>query len=275
MKRVQKILFFLPTWLFAAGAIAQGKFIQIGYTNCLSVSKLSRSQLDKIGELKWYFAHASVGANIMDGIADLHQTDAQTYQLRGAAAGASPPGATQPGTIYEHLRGNPGWKAKFDLFHSCVSNGWRFPLIDVAMNKLCYIDQQASLTYYINSMTNLEAACPQTVFVYTTMPLMTSEDGDNVLRNLFNTRLREWCRANGRVLFDIADIEAHDPSGALCTFASRGKQWPRLCSSYTRDGGHLNNEGRQLVARGFYALGAALVERKLETGKAQASVLRP
>jgi len=249
--------------------MAEGKFIQIGFSNCLEVANYSRAQFEKIGQLKWYFTHASVGANMMDGVADLNKLDPASYQFHGVSAEATPPGTTQTGVIYEHQRGNPGWKAKFDRFHSCVSNGWKFPLVNVAMNKLCYIDERASLSYYINSMTNLESAFPDTVFVYTTIPLMTAENGANYLRNGFNRRLREWCRANGKVLFDIADIEAHDASGAPCAFTYRGKTCQKLCSSYTKDGGHLNPEGRQLVARGFYALGAALVERTASTGSAK------
>jgi len=238
--------------------MAQGKFVQIGYSNCLTVSKLSRQQLDKIGELKWYFAHASVGANMMDGVADLHQLDPHSFQFKAISAHAAPPAATQPGAIYEHQRGNPGWRTKFDMFHACVSNGWHFPRVDIAMTKLCYIDEHASFHYYVNSMANLQAAYPKTIFVYTTMPLMTAENGDNVLRNIYNARVREWCRDHGGVLFDIADIEAHDPSGTPCTFKYRSKTWQKLCDNYSRDGGHLNTEGRHLVARGFYALGAAL-----------------
>lgn len=257
-------MFFLPPWMFAAAAIAQGKFIQIGYSNCQEVARFPKPLFDKIGQLKWYFAHASVGANIMDGIADLHSLDPASYQIRGASAGAAPPASTEGGVIYEHQRGNPGWKAKFDMFHACVSNGWRFPRVNVVVDKLCYIDETASVNYYVNSMTNLEAACPDTIVVYTTMPLMTGEDGENYLRNGYNHRLRDWCRANGKVLFDIADIEAHDPKGALCAYTYRGKTCQKLCSEYTKDGGHLNHEGRQLVARGFYALGAALADRRME-----------
>ena len=270
MTRFQRLLFFLPPWLFAAGAVAQGKFINIGYTNCLSVTNCPRAQLDKIGQLKWYFAHASVGANMIDGITELHQRDPNTFQFQAVASSGTPPASTRAGAIYEHQRGNPGWKAKLDLFHSAVSNGWRAPAIDIALNKLCFIDQTASLTYYLNSMTNLEAAYPQTVFAYATIPLTTTEDADNRLRSLFNTRLREWCRANGRVLFDIADIEAHDPAGAPSTFSFKGKIYQRLFGGYTEDGGHLNAEGRQLVARGFYALGAAVLDRKAETAPAPA-----
>jgi hypothetical protein len=228
--------FFLPI-PFAAVAVAQEKSIRIGYAECLSATNYPKAVLEKIGQMKWYFAHASVGANMMDGVSDLHAKDKGLYAFQGISAGEKPPSSTQGGAIYEHNRGNPGWKAKFDGFESCVSNGWHYPAINVAMNKLCYIDQHASFKYYLHSMTNLEAAFPQTTIVYTTMPLMTDADSDNFLRNAFNERLR-------------------------CTFQYRNKTCQKLCDSYTKDGGHLNEAGRQLVAKSFYALGAALTEKE-------------
>jgi hypothetical protein len=253
--------FFLPI-PFAAVAVAQEKSIRIGYAECVSATNYPKAILEKIGQMKWYFAHASVGANMMDGVGDLHAKDKGLYAFQGISTGENPPTSTQGGLIYEHNRGNPGWKAKFDGFERCVSNGWHFPTINVAMNKLCYIDQHASFKYYLHSMTNLEAAVPQTVIVYMTMPLMTDEDADNFLRNAFNERLREWTQQNGRVLFDIADIEAHDPNGNFCTFQYRNKTCQKLCDSYTKDGGHLNEVGRQLVAKGFYAVAAVLAQKE-------------
>jgi len=252
--------FFLPI-PFAAVAVAQDKSIRIGYAECNSATNYPKATADKIGQLKWYFAHASVGANMIDGVSDLHGMDKSLCPIQGVSAEKKPPTSTQAGVIYEHNRGNPGWKAKFDGFESCVSNGWHYPTINIAMNKLCYIDQHASFKYYLHSMTNLEAAFPQTIFVYTTMPLMTDADADNFLRNAFNERLREWTRQNGRILFDIADIEAHDSTAKVSTFQYRNKTYQKLCDSYTKDGGHLNDAGRQLVARGFYALAAALIQK--------------
>jgi hypothetical protein len=130
----------------------------------------------------------------------------------------------------------------------------------------------ASSKYYIRSMTNMEAAFPQTTFVYMTMPLTTSDDLENAFRNGFNESVREWTRNNGRVLFDIADIQAHDEKGQRCTFSRRNKTCEKLCAAYSTDGGHLNETGRQLVARGFYALALALENRRpaaVATGAAQ------
>ena len=262
MNRLKQLgYFFLPLPL-AAGAFAQeDKAIRIGFKECQAATNFPPAIKEKISSLKWYFAHASVGMDMMGGIADLHSSDAGNFQFQAASADKSPPTKTQPSSIYEHNRGNPGWKAKFDQFESCVRNGWHAPQVNIALNKLCFIDQAASYKYYLHSMTNLEAEFPQTIFVYMTIPLTTASDGDNYLRHAFNERVRDWCQKNGRVLFDIADIEAHDPDGKLCTFSYRNKTAQKLSEKYTNDGGHLVGGGRQLVARGFYALAAALIEK--------------
>src|SRR5208283_467133 len=139
-----KLLLFC---LFFTTACARGGPIVIGYTNCLAVSNYPQSLMDQIGQLKWYFAHASVGEYMMDGIAALHATNAGFYQLHGVSATNTPLAVTQVGVIYDFDRGNPGWWQKFDLFQSCVSNGWRYPLVNIAMNKLCFIDADAILDW--------------------------------------------------------------------------------------------------------------------------------
>jgi len=261
------INYFLLPLPLATAALADDKSIRIGYTECAALAKSSAPISEKAAKLRWYFAHASVGANMVDGLTDLRKASAASYPYATFFCEKTPPSETKSGTIYEHNRGNPGWKSKFDLFESSVKDSWHYPKVDVVMNKLCYIDQLASSKYYIHSMTNLEAAFPDTIFVYMTMPLTTAEDGDNALRNGFNQRVREWTSQNARVLFDIADIESHDAKGQPCTFMRRNKTCEKLCGDYTSDGGHLNEAGRQLMARGFYALAVALEERK---GKAAA-----
>jgi len=257
--------FFLPIPFAAATtALAENKkqeAIIVGHKQVVaSANAYPPELLHKIKQVQWFFAHASVGSNMLDGLADLNRVDQSHCPLEFVTTDRQPPPTTRGGAIYEHNRGNPGWKAKFDRFEEAVRGGWHTPTVHVAMDKLCYIDQGASFKYYLHSMTNLETEFPDTVFVYTTIPLTTAADGDNFLRNAFNERLREWTKQNDRVLFDIADIEAHDSAGNPSTFQHRGKTWQKLCDKYTTDGGHLNEPGRQAVARGFYAISAALIE---------------
>jgi hypothetical protein len=294
VKRMRSCRLPLLLWLVAAGTLAQGQSLTIGYTNCLAVANYSPSLMNQIGQTKWYFAHASVGECIMEGVANLHLANPSFYPLQGNSASSSPPGTTQAGVIYTDDRGNPvyygDYPVKLDLFQTAVNNGWHFPAVNIAMTKFCFIDiwyatssstVASLLNSYVNSMTNLEAAYPQTVFVYATMPLTTTnyqystiDTGafDIYWRNVFNDSLRAWCSANNRVLFDIADIEAHDTNGNLCTFTYNTRVCQQLwrgynvgCNQYCNeagDGAHPTNvEAEQLLAQGFYALAAATVSR--------------
>jgi hypothetical protein len=278
----------------AAGAATQAQPVIIGYTNCIASANYSQSLMNQIGQLKWYFAHASVGDCIMQGVANLHLSNANFYQLQGNSASSSPPGTTQAGVIYGDARGNPNYygdyQVKLDLFRTAVSNGWHFPTVNIALTKFCFIDiwypassntVVALLNSYVNTLTNLEAAYPQTMFVYATMPLTTTSYSYGTLdtgaptlywRSVYNDSLRAWCRANNRVLFDIADIEAHDTSGNPCTFTYNSRVCQQLwpgdnagCDQYCGEAGdsaHPTNPGAEsLMAQGFYALAAATVSR--------------
>jgi lysophospholipase L1-like esterase len=126
------------------------------------------------------------------------------------------------------------------------------------MDKLCYIDEGADPAVYAATMSALEAGFPATVFVYATMPLTTGEDSANVLRNQYNDAVRAHCTATGALLFDLADMEAHDPGGVEHTFQLGGFTYQKLYDGYTDDGGHLNSAGRQRIAMGWYAVAAVL-----------------
>ena len=290
----QVIRFSVLIWLLALGAVTQAQPVIIGYSNCVAVANYSQSLMNQIGQLKWYFAHASVGECMMEGVTNLHLSNTSFYQLQGISSSSTPPGTTQAGMIYEDDRGNPDYygdyQVKLDLFSTAVSNGWHFPTVNFAMTKLCFIDiwtaqtsstVAALLNSYVTTLTNLEAAYPQTVFVYATMPLTTTnysysgEDyGASTIywRNVFNNSLRAWCSTNNRVLFDLADIEAHDTYGNPCTFTYNSRVCQQLwygdnvgCDAYCNeagDGGHPTNPGaEELMAQGFYALAAATVNR--------------
>jgi hypothetical protein len=101
---------FLLSCLFFTAAFARGEPVVVGYTNCLAVADYPQSLIDQIGQLKWYFAHASVGLNMMDGVAALHAAGTNLYQFTSAPEDGAPPTTTLTRTIYEYNRGNPGWQ---------------------------------------------------------------------------------------------------------------------------------------------------------------------
>ena len=66
---------------------------------------------------------------------------------------------------------------------------------------------------YLSLMSQLETAFPGVRFVYMTGHLVGSgAEGDLHLRN---EQIRRYCRENGKVLFDFADIESYDPGGLV------------------------------------------------------------
>ena len=241
----------------------------VDHTSIEGVASLPQTVMDAVGQQRWFFSHASVGGNMVAGMGDLHSSNPARYQLvtvpvgydSGEMRANDPPSPTTHGSVYECNRSNPGWAAKFTIFDNSVRiSGWRVDAVDVAMDKLCYIDQTADAAAYISMMTGLESSYPATVFAYTTMPLMESADTDNVLRNEYNDAVRAHCATNQHLLFDIADMEAYEADGTPCTFAYGQGTYQRLCDGYSDDGGHLNSVGRQRIATGWYAVAAVIVD---------------
>jgi hypothetical protein len=243
--------------------VSIGKGLVIGHAEVSALTPLSTTQLAKIQQLSWFFAHASVGGNIVDGLSDLLAVSSSPYPLNPVTAGDTPPGSPRLGVVYEYARGNPGWQVKVDDFVSYLGNGWHEPAVNLALNKFCFIDQDADVDYYLQSQAALEMAYPTTLFIYATMPLTTDDDEDNYRRNLFNQAVRTWVAAHNRVLLDIADIESHSPQGTLQSFEYNGVTCQKLDAGFTSDGGHLDDpagSGRRQVAKGFYALAIALMK---------------
>ena len=69
----------------------------------------------------------------------------------------------------------------------------------------------ADIDLYLSLMDQLEQDYPDVTFVYMTGHLAgTGVDGDLYQRN---NQIRDYCKANGKLLFDFADIESYDPDG--------------------------------------------------------------
>ena len=131
--------------------------------------------------------------------------------------------------------------------------------MNIALNKFCWIDPYVDTNVYLASMTALEGRYPDTLFVYMTIPLTGETDAENNLRNAFNRTLRQFCSDNSRVLFDVADIESHNTNGTAYTYSTTNQMmYSGFAVNAAGDDWHLNAVARPWVARGFYALGAAL-----------------
>jgi len=223
--------FVVLSLLTAAGAGAQA--IVVDHTATVLAS-IPDAALAPATNLRLLLRHASVGGNVDGGLDALQGQDAKLDRSRW---------------IFES-RGNPGWQAKVDDLVAQAAA--RASSHDVLSMKLCYIDTDASFTYYRDRMLHLEASHPTKRFVWWTMPIETS---GNTPRQSFNDQVRAYAWANGKVLFDVAAIEAHDAAGLKRTDAyGREILWPQ----WTSDGGHLNGAGAQRVASAWWWLMARL-----------------
>ena len=90
--------------------------IVVDHTNWDWYNSQPQCVVDRVASLKVFFAHASVGTDIMGGFLALHTANGSQYPLNQSSTGDTPPGTTSSGTIYEYDRGNPGWSAKISDF---------------------------------------------------------------------------------------------------------------------------------------------------------------
>lgn len=114
--------------------------------------------------------------------------------------------------------------------------GTSHPDVNVIMWSWCGqisgYSEQDLIEKYINPMVQLEADYPNVKFVYMTGHLNYWEKENT---NARNQQLRDFCQENGKILFDFADIESHDPDGNYYPHANDN------CDYYNESGTLLGN----------------------------------
>jgi IPT/TIG domain len=226
-----RVLLALAVLAGAAAAGAQGIVADHAAT---SLASIPDAALPAAANQRLLVRHASVGGNINDGLDALHGLNAKYDRSKW---------------IFQN-RGNPGWQAKVDDL--VTQTALQASSFDVLTMKFCYIDSDASFTYYRDRMLWLESTYPTKRFVWWTMPIETTS---NASRQAFNDSVRTFARDNGKVLFDIADVEAYNAAGQKRVDGSgREIMWPE----WTSDGGHLSSAGAQRVASALWWLMARL-----------------
>ena len=219
--------------LFGGAPRAEAQAIVAGHT-ATDLGSIPSSAIAAAANLRLLVRRASVGGNISDGLDTLHGQDAKYDRSRWDFQD----------------RGNPGWQAKVDDF--VTQTALQASGFDVLTMKFCFIDPDASFTTYRDALLGLEGSHPTKRFVWWTMPIETS---GNTARQAFNDQVRAYALANGKLLFDIADIECHDVAGVKLTDAS-GREIMR--PEWTSDGGHLSSAGAVRVASAVWWLMARI-----------------
>ena len=247
-------------WLHDVAAETETAVILINHQS-VDIDQIPLTWLNSAREQDIFFTHKSVGSNILDGMLDLQSVDAARYSINIVSTSASW-FDTNSGIIHQQPGTNTDPLSKIAGFDALIRGSYH--VADMAMMKLCPGDPipfgtTPAATIWANyrdTMTALEVAYPDVTFVWWTFPLSTAaDDRGNDEKGIFNALMRDYCDTHGCVLFDIADIQSHDPDGNPVT-SSAGHE--AMWNGYSYDGAHLNETGRQRIAGAFWWLFARI-----------------
>lgn len=166
------------------------------------LKNVPKEWMDAAANLQIYYVHTSHGSQVTDGLNGLATFSAQN---------SNPVGYTINQPIDDHYEtdlGNSNWPTITRNYLNSNSG------VDVVMWSWCGQvsgSSQKGIEDYLAAMTKLEQDYPNVKFIYMTGHL----DGTGVSGNLNvrNNQIRDYCRTNGKLLLDFADIESYDPDG--------------------------------------------------------------
>ena len=219
-----------------------------------------------VGGRAVYFGHQSVGDDIASGIDRLNADLSLGLRLVETHA---PAAVAHPAFVHFHAGRNQDPASKNAAMLGIL--GAR-PHADsaIVLLKYCYIDighdtdVEAVFNAYRATVRTIRSRYPDVTIVHSTVPVTTVESAmkaeakqfigrhsvrqDAIARHRYNALVRA-AFAKSEPLFDIARIESTRADGGRAQFASKGEQIESLAPEYTRDGGHLNERARVLVAK--------------------------
>lgn len=198
-------------------ASTAGETIIIDHT-CTDLSRIPDSWLEQAKKLAIHYAHTSHGSQINSGIEFLEQMDPR-YGVEITEAGSSPPSSLPGGDELQMYDGNPPetyinpddyWSTESgrDRTRAVADTG----LFDFSMWSWCgqqSWNTEEEVEHYLSTLDQFEAEYPNMRFIYMT----GHTDNRDTWLSRNNDMVRNYVRANSKVLFDFADIESYDPDG--------------------------------------------------------------
>lgn len=216
------------------------------------------------------FGHQSVGQNLLEGLGELAGAGAAVPQVTRDTE--SPALQSQDCIIAFRVGANGDPFGKLRHFAEMAAG----PLgrqATVALFKFCYVDIEDPRVVgplsdaYAAAIDALESAGHAPRIAHITVPLrhvsfgarstlglLVGRHHPQAIRNSARHAFNEWLRrrySGEHRLFDLAAIESRDAAGRARTSPGPGGRVPMLAAGFTDDGGHLNGEGRRIVAGAF------------------------
>ena len=241
------------------------------------LESVSPDRWARLATQRVFFAHKSVGLNVVQGIQEISQQDSRV-RVRLVET-REPRELLLPGFAHAQNGVNGDPLGKIAAFRSALESGLAEKL-DVALMKFCYVDfftDEAVATVfeeYRRTMAAIKSAHPDLKIVHMTVPLTVVQTGpkawvkriigrpvygvnENVARTEFNELIRRQYGGK-EPLFDIAHLEATRVDGSRTQFESGGRLYDELASEHSSDGGHLNEGGRRWIGAHLLAYLASL-----------------
>lgn len=216
MKSICCIIIFLA--LYFKPAFSQSFFFD--HNSLQEFELLSDAEINAAKNLRIMFRHASVGTTINNALDCLQGTRSNPKECTEYE-----PYKFDRRNISFQGRPNSGWQGKIDDFKTKVEANYN--KYDIFSFKYCFLDgldetQEPCGKPFSENKTNqawellkatyeeLENKYPDKIFIWWTIPL--TQTGQYCTEYL-NRKIRDYCRLNDQILFDIADIECHDTVG--------------------------------------------------------------
>ncbi len=241
-----------------------------------------RADIETLSQVRVYFAHQSVGRNILRGIDALTAEAGVPLRIAEVNGAAMPEG---PGLFHANVGENGVADSKLAAFVTAVSapapGGY-----DLAVLKFCYTDigeqardqsAQELFQRYQDVMAGVRAKQPGLGIMHMTIPLRADPPGwkttvkrwlgrpvpsdeGNLKRGEYNELLR--AAVAPAELFDVARLEATRADGSTSSFSAGGRDVETLAPEHTYDGGHLNDPATKYFAAAFlHSLAEAVRQR--------------
>jgi hypothetical protein len=163
------------------------------------------------------YGHTSHGSQLVTGMSALmSHNPIYSYSTEGAEGALD----LRDGVMGGDVGSYPDWvnntRSYLGAPVPATGRGTAHPQINVVIWSWCGqasgLTEQDMIDNYLAPMAQLEADYPGIKFVYMTGHLDGSGTEENL--NQRNNQIREHVRGSNRILFDFADIESYDPSGA-------------------------------------------------------------
>ncbi|UCD63454.1 MAG: hypothetical protein JSW34_12005 [Candidatus Zixiibacteriota bacterium] len=211
--RYSTITFILSLLLVAAFAwprAARSEAIVADHAAAIEFDLIPSKTLNRIqADCHPFFGHTSHGSQLMTGLSMLESEDA-LYQ---------PPEVFE----FDDDLGDDGYIGWVQPTRDYLDAHTDCNLVIWSWCGGCSVNDADDTQVYLDAMSALEADYASVTFVYMTGHL----DGTGVSGTLYanNNRIREYCTANDKVLYDFADIESFDPDGNYYPDASDACEW--------------------------------------------------